>query len=101
MASTLILALKWFSSSCGTVHSLMAQLVEWRPTDFMNVDILRLLVGFGLERSALVARGFPGGSDRKESVCNAGDLGLILGSGRSPGEWNSHPLQYSFLEPGG
>ena len=41
---------------------------------------------------------FPGGSDRKESAFNAGDLGLILGLGRSPGEGNGHPLQYSCLE---
>ena len=34
----------------------------------------------------------------EESVCNAGDPGLILGSGRSPGEWNGYPLQYSGLE---
>ena len=33
-------------------------------------------------------RGFPGGSDGKESACNAGDTGLIPGSGRSPGEGN-------------
>ena len=42
--------------------------------------------------------GLPGGSDGKESVCNAGDPGLILGSGRSPGEGNGNPLQYSCLE---
>ena len=41
---------------------------------------------------------FPGGSDGKESACNAGDLSLISGLGRSPGEWNGHPLQYSCLE---
>ena len=40
----------------------------------------------------------PGGSDRKASACNAGDLGLIPGSGRSPGEGNGNPLQYSCLE---
>ena len=34
-------------------------------------------------------------SDSKESACNAGDLGLIPGSGRSPGEGNDNPLQYS------
>ena len=39
--------------------------------------------------------GFPGGSDGKESACNAGDLGSILGSGRSPGEGNCNPLLYS------
>ena len=36
--------------------------------------------------------------DGKESACNAGDLGLIPGSERSPGEGNSNPLQYSCLE---
>ena len=42
--------------------------------------------------------GFPGGSDDKESACNAGDLDLIPGSGRLPGEGNGYPLQYSYLE---
>ena len=42
--------------------------------------------------------GFPGGSDGKESVCNAGDLGLIPGLGRSPGGGHGNPLQYSYLE---
>ena len=43
-------------------------------------------------------KGFPGGSDSKESACNARDLGLIPGSGRSPGGENGNPLQYSCLE---
>ena len=42
--------------------------------------------------------GFPGGSAGKESASNAGDLGLIPGLGRSPGEGNGYPLQYSGLE---
>ena len=42
--------------------------------------------------------GFPGGSDGKASVCNAGDPGSIPGLGRSPGEGNGSPLQYSCLE---
>ena len=41
---------------------------------------------------------FPGGSDGKDSAYNAGDPGLILGWGRSPGEGNGNPLQYSCLE---
>ena len=52
--------------------------------------------------------GFPGGSDGKESACNAGDVGSIPGPGRYPGEGNGNPLQYSCLgnpmdreEPGG
>ena len=40
----------------------------------------------------------PGGSDSKESACNAGDQGLIPGLGGSPGNGNSNPLQYSCLE---
>ena len=42
--------------------------------------------------------GLPGGSDGKESTCSAGDLGSVPGSGRSPGEGNGNPLQYSCLE---
>ena len=42
--------------------------------------------------------GFSGGSEGKESACNAGDLGLILGLGRSPGGGHGNPLQYSGLE---
>ena len=42
--------------------------------------------------------GFPGGSQFKVSAPNAGNLGLIPGSGRSPGEGNGNPLQYSCLE---
>ena len=41
---------------------------------------------------------FPGGSEDKTSACNAGDPGLIPGLGRSPGEGNDNPLQYSYLE---
>ena len=41
---------------------------------------------------------FPGGSDGKEPACHAGDPGSIPGSGRSPGERNGYPLQYSCLE---
>ena len=42
--------------------------------------------------------GFPGGAEGKESTCSAGDLGSTPGLGRSPGEGNSNPLQYSCLE---
>ena len=42
--------------------------------------------------------GFPGHSDSKESACNVGDKDSIPGSGRSPGEGNGDPLQYSCLE---
>ena len=42
--------------------------------------------------------GFSGGSDGKESACSAGELGLITGLGRSPGEGDGNPLQHSCLE---
>ena len=44
------------------------------------------------------AWGFPGGSDGKASACSVGDPGSIPGLGRSPGEGNGNPLQYSCLE---
>ena len=50
-----------------------------------------------LEIITYEAMGFLGGSDDKESDCNAGDLGSIPGSGRFPGEGNGNPLQYSCL----
>ena len=50
--------------------------------------------------TTILIMGFPSGSDSKKSTCNAGDLGSIPGSGRSPGGGHSNPLQYSwaFLE---
>ena len=47
--------------------------------------------------SIVWSQGFPGGSEVKASACNVGDPGLIPGSGRSPGEGNGNPLQYSCL----
>ena len=42
--------------------------------------------------------GFPGGSGNEVSACNTGDPGWIPGLGRSPGEGNGNPLQYSYLD---
>ena len=47
---------------------------------------------------ALLIACFPGGLDGKESACNEGDLGSIPGLGRSSGEGNGSPLQFSYLE---
>ena len=52
----------------------------------------------GEEEVGLRSRSFPGGSDCKASAYNAGDLGSIPGLGRSPGEGNGCPLQYSSQE---
>ena len=48
--------------------------------------------------SLILTMDFPGGSDCKASAYNAGDMGSIHGSGKSPGEGNGNPLQYSCLE---
>ena len=53
--------------------------------------LLRMYVLFGLSQNL----GFPSDSTGKESTCNVGDLGSIPGLGRSPGEGNGYPLQYS------
>ena len=56
---------------------------------------------FGVEKGILQGpsmRGFPPDSVSKESACSAGDLGSSPGLGRSPGEGNDNPLQYSCLE---
>ena len=50
------------------------------------------------ERKRAGKESFPCGSDGKESACNAGDLSSIFELGRSPGEENGNPLQYSCLE---
>ena len=60
----------------------------------------------GIHKTQDKERHFPGSASGKESACNAGDMGLIPGSGRSPGEGSGNPLQYSCLgnlteEPGG
>ena len=51
-----------------------------------------------VETSRTIQPGFPGGSVAKESTCNAGDMGLIPGLGRYPGEGNGNPFQYSCRE---
>ena len=51
-----------------------------------------------LGQCRLESEGFPCGSDGKSLSANAGDAGLIPGSGRSPGEGNGNPFQYSCLE---
>ena len=57
------------------------------------------LNGMGIQRRAAIELwGLSGGSNGKESACNAGDTHLIPGLGRVPGERNGNPLQYSDLE---
>ena len=55
----------------------------------------QLCIGYVTDSSLWLLLGFPGGSAGKESTHNVGDLGLIPGLGRSPGEGKGYPLQYS------
>ena len=59
---------------------------------------LKQLSSSSSSRANTFTWGFPGGSDGKESACDAGDPGSIPGSGVFPGEGNGYPLQYSCLE---
>ena len=108
--------MKWFFSSllcCCSLHSLhTAQWVSFFITpevaheaESFDMGIsyhTKLCTEFFIFWTADVAfyrqtMGFPGGSDSKESACNAGDRVSIPGSGRSPGEGNGNLLQYSCL----
>ena len=79
--------------------SLIAQLVKNLPA--MQETLVRFLgQEDALEKGQAIhssIQGFPGGSDGNESTCNAGDPGLIPGSGRSTGEGIGYPLWYSLL----
>ena len=63
-----------------------------------NGILTNLTVYFFSFMEEILRLGFPCDSDGKESACSAGYLGSIPGSGRSPGEGNDYPLQYSCLE---
>ena len=93
-------ALSSSEQSALTRASLVAQLVKNLPA--VRETLVRFL---GQEdpwrRDRLptpVFLGFPGGSAGKESICSAGDLGLIPGLGRSPGRGKDYPHQYSGLK---
>ena len=60
--------------------------------------VLERLFCFVFKASVYASMGFPGGSEGKATAYNVGHLGSIPGSGRSPGEGNGNPLQYSCLK---
>ena len=66
--------------------------------NFMIKSMGKLLQWPSIYRIAPILKGFPGSSVGKESACKAGDPGSIPGLGRSPGEGNGNPPQYSCLE---
>ena len=73
---------------CHIITSIYAKVHLWNLFSFRR-EVYNLCV---------YEVGFPGGSEGKASVCDAGDPGLIPGSGSSPGEGSGNPLQYSCLD---
>ena len=67
-------------------------------TELYTQECLREWVLYVCLPQLKIKRGFPDSSAGKESACNAGDLGLVPGLGKSPGEGKGYPLQYSGLE---
>ena len=61
-------------------------------------EVSKLFLNHRIMKNYTILRGFPGGSDDKESACNAGDPGSIPGWRTSPGGGHGNPLQYSCLE---
>ena len=80
----------WYVTSC--VH------VCLRVCVYMYVCVMSMSVYVCACVCIYVYMGFPDGSDGKESACNVADPDWISGLGRSPGEENGNPLQYSCLE---
>ena len=79
----------WDLLSCGSINSRATE-----PVFGVLTDMVTIVKGQWLSRAP---RGFSGGSLVKNLPANAGDMGSIPGSGRSPGEGNDSPLQYSCL----
>ena len=81
----------WLFATPGTAGASLPITDSWsllRPMSIVSV----------MPYNHLISLGFPCGSAGKEATCNAGDLGLIPGLGRSPGEGKGYPLQYFSLE---
>ena len=71
---------------------------KWSTMDFQVSETILSDTDVTICHNPYNILGFPVDSDSKESACNAGDLGLTPGLGRSPEEGNGYPLQYSGLE---
>ena len=87
----------WYSNdNYRSIEIKFRGLVDSRSYDYIIQSLL--LIWKNKWDSTEQIMGLPCGSDGKESSCNAGDPGLISVSGRSPGEGDGKPLQYSYLE---
>ena len=81
-------------ANCGSDHDLLTAKFRLK---LMKVGKTTGPFRYDLNQIPYDYTGFPGGSDSKVSACNAEDLDSIRGLGRSPGEENGNPLQYSCL----
>ena len=79
-------------------HALLWTVTKSHRMFITHILFLLTFLKLFLKLILYIYMGFPGGSEVKASACNAGDLGSIPGLGRSPGEGNGNPLQYSCLE---
>ena len=82
----------------GASFSLDQRSLKLWPQGWMVLGWLKCVTCIVHFISIIIPWGLPGDSDSKKPACNAGDRGLIPGSGISPGEGNGNPLQYSCLE---
>ena len=106
LSSIRLLATSWTAAyqAPPPMGFFQARVLEWVAIAFSSPPIvsLRVVPVHGpwalFKVHSQKQEGFPGGSDGKESTCNAGDMGSLPGSGRYPGEGNDNPLQYSGLE---
>ena len=87
----------WTGVSCAGRRILYHWATREAPFIYIHMCIFSRIV-YSINGQLNIKLGFPGGSDGKESACIAGDLSSIPGLGRSPGERNSNPLQYSCLQ---
>ena len=101
----------WFALSCLLLfilyYIIIIRLVDWYISRLLNKKGLSLIslckydqwqISIIIIRGGIIQIGFPGGTVVKNPPANSGDVGPIPGSGRSPGEGNGNPLQYSCLE---
>ena len=87
---------KWHVNLVSTIYVVISMYLEWKQNEHLNFMFI-LAIRYFIYLFFIKRNGLPSGSDGKESACNVGDLGSIPGSGRSPGEGNGYPLQYSCL----
>ena len=82
------------------IRPLISSINAWytAASKWIKIWMIQYLTEFLYFHMIYYNEDFPGSSDSKESVCNARDLSLVPGSGRSPGKGNGNPLYYSGLE---